>query len=276
MFGDNVGSSLDFPNLYRKAVGASPEKFNDLWFERYQDAREAGIQVGVIAVLNQETLAIGAEEFYSYYVETLGINCWQMNTPYPGGPPTPAKRNFPLNDKLLSAFYNDLFNLWMRKGRQENVSISPFEPLVHYFRTGENQLSCCWSENCANIFLGVGPKGDVGQCECFVSSYPEHIFGNILVTPDLADIMNSPVRKPFVDRPMRLMENEDCGECEYLAVCHGGCPVRAYSAKGSLFAKDPDCQSNKTLFSLARNAAIELDRVESAQRIDNLSESRPQ
>ena len=105
---------------------------------RYQEAREAGIQVGVIAVLNEASLSVGAQEFYSYYVEKLGINCFQMNTPYPGGPPTPAKRNFPLDNDLLSAFYSDLFGLWMRKGRSEGVSISPFDQLIDYFRTGEN------------------------------------------------------------------------------------------------------------------------------------------
>lgn len=268
MFGDNIGSSLDFPNLYRKTVGGAPENFNNAWLERYQETREAGIQVGVIAVLNQGTLSIGAEKFYSYYVEELHIHSWQLNTPYPGGPPTPAKRNFPLNNNLLSAFYADLFDLWMRRGRLEDVCISPFDPLIRYFRTGENQLSCCWSENCANIFVGIGPKGDVGQCECFVSSYPEQIFGNIRTCQDMADIMNSPIRKPFLERPLRLMENEDCAECAYLAVCHGGCPVRAYSATGTLFAKDPDCLSNKTLFDLARKAAIELDRLESAVSVD--------
>src|SRR5208283_1340108 len=155
MFKDNVGSSLDFPNLYRKAVGGTPGAFNDIWYRRYQEARDAGIQIGVIAVLNGESLSIGAHEFYSYYVEKLGISSFQMNTPYPGGPPTPAKRNFPLDDNLLSAFYSDLFDLWMSKGRSEGVSISPFDPVIKYFRTGDNGLSCVWSESCANIFIGI-------------------------------------------------------------------------------------------------------------------------
>jgi uncharacterized protein len=268
MFKDNVGSSLDFPNLHRKVAGGAPGTFNDTWFRRYQEAKDAGIQIGVIAVLNEESLSIGAHEFYSYYVEKLGINCFQMNTPYPGGPPTPAKQKFPLDDDLLSAFYSDLFDLWMSTGRSEGVSISPFEQVIKYFRTGDNGLSCVWGENCANTFIGVGPKGYVGQCECFVSSYPEYIYGNILACEDMAAIMNGPIRKNFLERPIRLMEEEDCAECEYLAICHGGCPVRAYSTTGSLFRKDPNCQSSKTLFSLARNAAIELDRLESSRRVD--------
>ena len=268
MFNDTLGSSLDFPNLYRKVAGGSPETYNETWFRRYQAAREAGIQVGVIAVLNRASLSVGAQEFYSYYVDELGINCFQMNTPYPGGLPTPVKRGFPLDNDLLSAFYSDLFDIWMRKGRREGVSISPFDQLIDYFRTGVNCLSCIWAENSANTFLGISPQGNVGQCECWVASYPDFVFGNILTCRDMADIMNSPVRKQFLERPVRLMEEEDCAECEFLAVCHGGCPVRAYTTNGSLFTKDGYCQAGKTLFRLARNAATELDRLESTGRVD--------
>jgi uncharacterized protein len=262
MFCDDIGSSLDFPNLYRKVVGGDPESFNTTWFRRYQEARDAGIRVGVIALPNKASLNVGAERFYSYYVEHLGITDLQVNTPYPGGRPTPAKRDFPLDNELLSTFYSDLFALWMRHGVSEGVSINPFNKLVHYFRTGEIKPFCIWSENCSNEFVGIGPKGAVGQCEDWVSSHPDYVFGNILADGTMADIMNSFVRKRFLQRPARLIDEEDCAECEYWNICHGGCPVRAYSSTGSLFAKDPYCQSSKTLFDCARNAARALDIVE--------------
>jgi uncharacterized protein len=267
MFQDKIGSSLDFPNLYRKVAGETPETFNELWFRRYQQAKEAGIEVGVISVLNGASLAIGAREFYSYYIEKCGLKSFQINTPYPGGPQTPAKRNFPLEDDLLSDFYSDLFDLWMSRGRPEGISISPFEELIHYFRTGQNGLCCSFKENCANMFMGIGPKGDVGQCEGFLAGYPECLFGNIL-SEDMADIVDSPFRRQLMERPMRIIEQEDCSECEYLSLCHGGCPVHAYGTTGSLFTKAPNCQSYKALFGLAKNAAIELDRLESLRRVD--------
>jgi len=266
MFKDEVGSSLDFPNLYRKVAGSVPETFNDSWFRRYQEATEAGIKVGVIAVLNGGSLSLGAEEFYSYYVEKLGLHGFQVNTPFPGGPSTPAKQNFPLDGDLLSVFYTDLFQLWMRKGRSEGISITSFDQLIQYFRTGENSLSCAFIENCADAFIGISPKGDVAKCHGFAASYPECMFGNILACESLAEIMNSPVRRQFLDRPMKLMEQGDCSECEVLPLCHGGCPVHAYATTGNLFTKDPDCESRKTMFRLARNAAIEIDRQESAAR----------
>jgi uncharacterized protein len=269
MFNDDVGSSLDFPNLYRKVKGGTPETFNETWLRRYEEAKAAGIKIGVIAVLNEASLSIGADEFYSYYIEKLGMNGFQVNTPYPGGPPTPAKRNFPLGDDLLSAFYSDLFDLWMRTGRPQEISISPFDQLIHYFRSGENSLSCSFRENCADTFIGIDPKGNVSQCEGFTASYPEYVFGNILTCENMADIMDGPIRKHLLERPMLIMEKEDCSECEYLAICHGGCPVHAYGTTRDLFAKDPDCQSRKTLFKLARNAAIEIDRLESTKRLDS-------
>jgi uncharacterized protein len=273
MFGSQIGSSLDFPNLYRKVVGGTPETYNETWRRRYQEAKEAGIHVGVIAVLHAASMNIGADAFYEYYVDTVGLKRVQINTPHPGGPSTPAKRGFPLDNDLLSAFYSDLFAIWMRKGRSQGVEINPFHDLVDYFRTRESYLGCIWGENCANTFLGIGPKGNVGQCECFVSSFPDHVFGNILTCQDMADIMNSPVRKQFLERPERLMEGEDCSECEFLAVCHGGCPIHAYSTTGDLFTKDPNCQANKVLFRLAQNAAVQIDRLESTGRVDSHADS---
>ena len=266
MFNNSLGSSLDFPNLYRKLAGGTPDTFNQTWYRKLEEAKEAGIQVGIIALLHDGTLSAGAEQFYSYYVEDLGVTRFQINTPYPGGHPTPVKQGFPLDNDLLSAFYSDLFDLWMRRGRPEGISIGPLDELVDYFLTGENRLSCIWGENCANSFIGVSPKGDVGQCEGWVASYPDHVYGNLFTSRNLVDIMNSPVRKQLLERPVRLMQEKDCAKCEYLALCHGGCAVRAYSSTGNLFAKDPYCQSDKTLFRLARNAAVEIDRLEITRR----------
>ncbi len=273
-FGNQIGSSLDFPNLYRKVAGGTPEAYNEIWFSRYQEAKEAGIDIGAIAVLHHASLNIGAEKFYQYYVETVGLRRFQINPPHRGGPLTPAKQGFPLANELLGGFYADLYDIWIRRGRSEGIAISPFDDLIDYFRTGRNHLSCVWGQNCANTFLGIGPTGNVGQCECFVSSFPDCVFGNILTCTDMADIMNSPVRKQFRERPLRLMEEEDCSQCEYLALCHGGCPTHAYSATRNLFTKDPYCQANKTLFSVARAAAIELDRLESTKRVNPSEGSR--
>ena len=62
-------------------------------------------------------------------------------------------------------------------------------------------------------------------------------------------------RRDFVERPKYLAEQEDCLSCRYLSICHGGCPVRTYSAKGTIMAKDPYCEVYKVVFARAENYA---------------------
>src|SRR5258705_9310568 len=66
MFGNSVGTSMDFPNLYRRAKNRPPEEYTAIWTRNVREARDAGIQIGVIAIPNSETVRLGAERFYSY------------------------------------------------------------------------------------------------------------------------------------------------------------------------------------------------------------------
>ena len=95
----------------------------------------------------------------------------------------------------------------------------------------------------SNQFISVDAKGTVAQCDSWVTSYPEYFFGNMFREADLTGMLKtSRARRDFVERPKRLVEDEDCLSCRYLSICHGGCPVRTYSALGTMMAKDPYCE----------------------------------
>jgi hypothetical protein len=53
---------------------------------------------------------------------------------------------------------------------------------------------------------------------------------------------------------------QDCLECDYLSICHGGCPVRTYTFSGTLFEKDPFCHLYKSLFRHVEDVAATLAR----------------
>lgn len=57
-------------------------------------------------------------------------------------------------------------------------------------------------------------------------------------------------------RRARLVRDDDCFTCDYLSICHGGCPVRAYSITGKFLAKDPYCAVYKAMFSRLEAHAI--------------------
>lgn len=249
MFGNTVGTSMDFPNLYRKLKGGGPGEYQRVWERKVREAREAGIEIGVIAIPNQRTLELGAERLYSYFVDELGIRSFQVNTPFPGGFQSTAKMGFPLDNEGLSRFAAELADIWMERGFEGGVRMGPFDKLLDHFLHGQRDFHCIWQSNCANDFFCIDPSGHVAQCDCWVASYPQFRFGNVLEADSLSELLlGSPVRQRLQSRPGRLMQKEDCLDCKYLSLCHGGCPVRAYTVWGDILRKDPYCGFYQRLF----------------------------
>ncbi len=230
-------------------------------------ALDSGIHMGVIALPNKEILRIGAESLYSYFVDNLNITDFQINTPFPGGPYNSSKTDYPLDNDLLTDFFTDLCRIWIERGYDKNIRIGPLGELTEYFRTGDAMLPCIWQANCANDFICIDPYGNVAQCDCWVASYPDFCFGNIFKEKSVGDILQkNSVHRRFLERPGKLIQNEECLMCDYLAICHGGCPVRAYTTYGRLNAKDPYCKAYKALFDLARHMAACLARKKEPQK----------
>jgi uncharacterized protein len=261
MFGGSVGTSMDYPNVHRKLFKGGAEGYTRVWTARLREAQAAGIKVGVIAVLHQASLEAGPERFYRYFTEELGLEDFQVNTPFAGGPAKEVEGGFQLDSAGLATFLTGLFDIWIQRGYASGVSLGPFDALIHHFTGAPARLPCIWKENCSNQFISVDSKGTVAQCDCWVTSYPESFFGNIFREPDLTRLLReSPARRAFVERPKHLVEHEDCLSCRYLSICHGGCPVRTYSALGTMLAKDPYCEVYKAVFSRAETHSRQILR----------------
>ena len=257
MFGNSVSTSLDYPNLYRK-IGGRSEDYNALWARKVHMARAAGIDVKVISVPNQATLAVGAERFYEHFVDELGVTDFQINTPFPGGEANEVKKSLPLDIEELARFHCELADIWLDRGVHDDVRIGPFDELLNYFTHRDASLPCIWGQNCADEFISIDARGYVAQCDCWVTSYPDYYFGNIFECDSLSDLLSSSrARQRFYERPVKLMQRY-CIECDYLTLCHGGCPVRTYTVHHSLFEKDPYCYLYKTLFRHMEKCATQL------------------
>lgn len=260
MFGNSLSTSLDYPNLHRKVSGRGPDHYDALWGRKVHMARAAGIDVKVISVLNQGTLEIGAQRFYEHLVDELGITDFQINTPFPGGSDNAAKQNLSLDVVELSRFHCELADIWLERGLHRDVRIGPFDQLLNWFMDRDTCLPCIWGKNCADDLIAIDARGNVAQCDCWVTSYPDHVFGNIIECDSLSKLLrDSPARRQFSERPVMLMQG-DCIDCDYLALCHGGCPVRTYSMGYHLFEKDPYCHLYKAMFGHMQRRATEVMR----------------
>jgi uncharacterized protein len=257
LFDNSVGTSMDFPNQHRKLFNGSAEQYTQIWQRNVRRAKEAGIQIGVIAVLHSGSFQAGAEAFYEYFVDELGIDDFQVNTPFPGGPAAETWTDQELDHAELDRFLIDLMNVWLERGLDAGVRLGPFDALIDHFSGREAQLPCIWTENCANQFVSIDAKSNVALCDCWVTSYPDRSFGNLKSGESLVQIMrSSPVRREFLGRPAKLVREDECLSCEFLSMCHGGCPVRAQAWRGDALLKDPFCSVYKSLFSNAREAAV--------------------
>lgn len=270
MFGNSVGTSMDYPNLHRRLKTGGPKQYERIWTRNIRMARDAGIEVGVIAIPNEKTLDLGADRFYAYFVDELGIRDFQINTPFPGGASNAVKRGFPLQLDPLTRFLVELAACWMDRGIDHGVRLGPFNQLLDYFINGNKDLLCIWRDNCVRDFICIDPRGHVAQCDCWVSSYPEFRFGNIFEIDSLSALLQgNSARGSLLSRPGVLIRTEDCLECDYLSICHGGCPVRAYTVHGNLLRKDPYCHLYRSLFQRIHEMAAKLPRGAGSPRVDS-------
>jgi len=257
MFDNSVGTSMDFPNVHRKLFNGSATDYTRIWKYNVQAALDAGIKIGVIAVPNQATLDVGAERFYSYFVDEVGISSFQVNTPFPGGEENDTKKSLGLDVDQLGQFFADLTDVWLERG-YGTIALGPIDELVKTFTDASGHLPCIWQANCADEFISIDARGYVAQCDCWVTSYPEYFFGNIFETDNLTKMLaESRARRKFVERPA-LVIPKDCIECDYLSLCHGGCPVRTFTFSGTMFEKDPYCHVYLAMFRKAEEVAAKL------------------
>lgn len=248
MFGNYVGTSMDFPNLYRKPFRGDPDDYTRIWQRKVNQARESGIGVGVIAVINRATIELGARSFYSHFVDELGLTDLQVNTPFPGGEENLSKIGMMIENDDLATFFRDLTDVWLEHGQGRGVSVGPIDQIIERLAGRHSCLPCIWQANCVDEFIAIDARGFVAQCDCWVTSYPEYFFGNIYDSDDLYDLLRkSPSRQKFADRPIAIVDR-DCIDCDYLSMCHGGCPVRTFTIKHTLNEKDPFCSFYRSLF----------------------------
>jgi radical SAM protein with 4Fe4S-binding SPASM domain len=241
-FGGVVGSSLDYPNPYRRTASLEGEAYNAAWCAKRDMAERDGIRVSVIALPNRGSIGIGAERFYRYYRDEVGVDGLQINLPFPN-----EEKGFepmPLED--LGRFLSDLYRYWGDSGRE--IGLSPFQAFENHMRHQSGCLPCLWAHRCSTSMLCIGPDGMVAQCDCWSTTFREYGFGSVL-EEDPAVLLASEARQAFARRPVRLQRDSECGECPYWSICFGGCAVRAFTWTGDFDAPDHYCPVYRDVFS---------------------------
>lgn len=243
VFGGQVSTSLDFPNHHRRLHGSTAE-YDRRAMRSIRSAREDGLAVRMISVLGPGSLAVGARRFLEHYVEEAGFRDFQVNLPYYAGRSAGLAPGSRLSIDATVAFVRDLTDLVLER---EDVTVGPISTFRDCLRGRRvDGIGCVWSPCCAGDFLCVGPGGEVSICDGWVAGLEDWGLGNVWDTP-LSEVLRSPVRRRLMARTRHLME-APCGECRWLALCHGGCPLRATAMAGRPEVPDPYCPVYRAIF----------------------------
>ncbi|MBC2712567.1 MAG: radical SAM protein [Desulfosarcina sp.] len=251
VFQNSIGSSLDYPSLYRGFPTIKGDQFNDIWLKYCDRARADGIDVSVISVLNKASLEMPPKDFLEFYSSRMGISNMQLNFPFDLYSHVDTRKSYFLIPSELGKFLVDLFDTWIDEcsAWYRRIHINPFCELIDVFSFAPrpSRCNCIWSGSCADSFFSIGPDSSVGLCDCWVTSLPEFSFGN-LQTQTLDEISRSPVRNRLGQRIESIIDSE-CADCPFLSICFGGCIIRTYGRFGTIESKDPYCEAYKALFS---------------------------
>jgi uncharacterized protein len=253
-FGGVVGSSIDFPNVYRRTAGGDGARYEKTWRRNVRQAQADGLRVNAIAVPNSETLRVGAQAFLDYYVREARVACLQINLPFPLNGDRRIRAEMRRNFPRLKTFLADLYRRAQDLGGRADFRLDPFQTIVDAFRSPTPwHPPCIFARCCASQFLAIGPGGDCAVCDCWLEDGPDRVLGN-LVTQDLEAILQHPFRQGFFERTEAILGKE-CGSCRFLNMCYGGCPMRAYSFHGDIGRRDFYCGLYKQMFELAGESA---------------------
>jgi uncharacterized protein len=234
-FNGSISSSLDFPNVHRSTREITVADYTKAWLEKKGEAESDGFIVNLITLPNPSTFELGAARFYDFYSEEVRVKNLQINFPFPGvRPDRPAR----LDRDRLRGFMHELYRLWVAGGRV--INLNPFAPLEDRILYNDGTLPCALSYSCARYLVAIGPDGEVGQCDCWLSTRKRHRFG-YLSENTLLELLGSPARKPFLGRALRMIEDAECGACQFWSICYGGCPLRAFTFTGDFFSRDYYC-----------------------------------
>jgi len=234
--------------------------------------RRHGVEHNILCVLHREN--VKHPRHLLEYLVRLGAKWLQFipavewETDAPTGEPRLAPYSPRPDD--YGRFLCDTFDLWFEKYR-DKISIRDFDAALQRMVSTDTSL-CIYSESCHSQ-LTVESNGDVYGCDHFVEPrwrighVSDHRGGShttssavqLTVAAEACAIPDNPKTNwleridgnqlgVFADRKLRLPDG--CLKCDWLNLCHGGCP-KDRPHRGDLPEASILCEGYKMFFSHA-------------------------
>lgn len=236
-----LGVSLDGPqevhDLYRLNKGG-----HGTWKQVLRGVevlQKGDVEFNILCVLSQANVE-KAKEIYGFF-KKLGVDNLQfipLSEFHADGTPMP----FTITPGQYGRFLCELFDLWWPDRRKMRIRF--FDNAAEAL-AGMKPGSCTLHESC-DSYVVVEYSGDVYPCDFFVESVWK--LGNIHLSswPEIARIRR---RYDFAGR--KQLSREECQRCEWLSICHQGCPKFRHAPLGRFEDLDYFCEAYKMIYAKA-------------------------
>jgi len=125
------------------------------------------------------------------------------------------------------------------------ISVQNIDSYVRLLKNGPGgHVLCTFSRNCLDGHLYIENNGDVYPCDSL--RYREFYMGNLLKM-SIDELRRSKVLRKLSKRNHKI--KKECGSCNYLSICNGGCMVLSYHEHGDPLRRSKfDCEVNRKMF----------------------------
>jgi serine-type anaerobic sulfatase-maturating enzyme len=235
---NSLGTSYD-PEPYMRGTGAErrTDLYNARFFSSLRMLERHDIGWGIIYVVTQKSL-LNPQRVFFHLTNLLlsgGIN---LN---PVLIYDKERKDVAITAEEYAAFLGSIFPLWW-KNRHRYPDIEPFRSFVRNIVDGHTSLSCVDSGSCTYHHINIAPDGQTSQCGRS-GDWGLLQYGSIHDL-QLEDILCDPQRKQLDQRVVHLRDNE-CANCRFWDLCHGGCPLDAWSEHGSFMHRSEWCDAKR-------------------------------
>lgn len=164
---------------------------------------------------------------------------------------------YPVTGEAWGLFLCELFDEWHPRDTRR-VSVRLFDSIIHKLVLGR-PTDCTMDNDCCRCLV-VEYNGDVFPCDFFVQR--ELKLGNIH-TDTWEQLRQSPTYAAFGRR--KLSWPDACAGCQYLDLCHGGCPKHRSVTADAAEEQNVLCAGWKRFF---QHAAPHLERLAAQVRTE--------
>ena len=253
-----LGVSLDgtdkLHDELRTDVGGKPTA--ERIHKTLQQLDRYGVDYNILCVITRQ-IAEKGEDVYKYF-RGRKLRYLQFIPYVPEFGKEEETYPYSLDNASYAGFLSAVFRLYCRDYLQNNyVSIRQFDNFVRM--AAGQRPECCGMDGRCFANLVVESDGSVYPCDFYVLD--KWRMGNITKDP-IPELLTSPVAKAFVDGSLTV--DAACRDCEYFALCRGGCRRHREKPTGEI-GLNRYCHAYKTFFK--RNLPLLMKLADTIKKI---------